>query len=146
MKTLKLPPSRDMPKRFEELVRMYPPRAIHDKADFQNAQEIIDRLTSAPRLTKGQKEYLDTLTILLSAYEAAHHSIYAKDISALDALKYLMDQHGMSASDLGRLLGDRSLGSRILREERELSKHHIRKLCDYFQVSADLLWPTTGRF
>jgi len=139
MKALKLPPSKDMPKRFEELVRMYPPRAIHDDSDYDNAQEIIDRLTSVPRLTKGQKEYLDTLSILFSAYEQEHEPILTDDISGIDALKYIMEQRDMSASDLGRLLGDRSLGSRILRGERELSKRHIRKLCGHFKIAAELL-------
>ena len=139
MKVLKLPPSRDMPRRFEELVRMYPPRAIHDDADCDNVQEIIDRLTSVPRLTKGQKEYLDTLTILLSAYEKERHAIDTEGLSGLDALKYIMEQNNMSASDLGRLLGDRALGSRILRGERELSKQHIRRLCDHFKITAELL-------
>lgn len=46
----------------------------------------------------------------------------------------------MTATDLSRLLGDesRSLGSRILRGERELSKAHIKALCKRFAVSADL--------
>lgn len=138
MKRVKLPPSKDLPSRFEELVQMYPPRAIHDEADYENAQEIIDRLTSIARLTKGQKAYLDTLTVLLSAYERERFPIDTDDISGLDSLKYLMEQSGMSASELGRLLGDRSLGSRILRGERDLSKQHIRRLCDHFRVTADL--------
>jgi hypothetical protein len=49
-----------------------------------------------------------------------------------------IEQNGMNASALGELLGNRSLGSKILREERELSKEHIRKLCERFAVSADL--------
>ena len=140
MKFLKLPPPREMPRRFEDLVRMYPPRSIRDRTDYDNAQEIIDRLTSVPRLTKGQKEYLDTITILFSAYEEAHYSIPVSDISGLDALSYLMQQNNMTASDLGRLLGDRSLGSRILSGKRSLSKQHIRKLCDRFKVNVDLFW------
>ena len=139
MKALRLPPSRDMPRRFEELVRMYPPRAIHDDSDYDNAQEIIDRLTSVPRLTKGQKEYLDTLSILFSAYEQEHYPVLTDGISGIDALEYIMEQRDMSASDLGRLLGDRSLGSRILRQERGLSKQHIRKLCAHFKIAAELL-------
>ncbi len=138
MRAVRLPVPREMPKRFEELARMYPPRAVHDETDYGNVQEIIDRLTSIPPLTKGQKEYLDTLTILFDAYEQANDPIQAGDLSGLDALQYLMEQNGMNASDLGRLLGDRALGSRILSGDRSLSKAHIRRLCDRFKVSADL--------
>ena len=41
----------------------------------------------------------------------------------------------MSESDLGRLLGDRSLGHRILAGERELSKAHIRTLAAHFRLN-----------
>ena len=44
----------------------------------------------------------------------------------------------MTASALGGLLGNRSIGSKLLRGERELSKAHIRRLCERFKVSADL--------
>ena len=42
----------------------------------------------------------------------------------------------MSVSDLGRLLGQRELGSKILRGDRELSKAHIRTLANHFRVTA----------
>lgn len=41
----------------------------------------------------------------------------------------------MNESDLGRLLGDRSLGHRILNGERELSKVHIRTLAAHFSLN-----------
>ncbi len=44
----------------------------------------------------------------------------------------------MSASDLGRLLGARPLGSAILRRERQLSKANILKLADHFRVDPGL--------
>jgi antitoxin component HigA of HigAB toxin-antitoxin module len=43
----------------------------------------------------------------------------------------------MNASDLGRLLGQRELGPKILNGARSLSKRHIRKLSEYFGVTAD---------
>jgi antitoxin component HigA of HigAB toxin-antitoxin module len=39
---------------------------------------------------------------------------------------------------IGELLGNRSLGSKVLREERQMSKEHIRKLSGRFSVSSDL--------
>ena len=143
MKILSLPTSREMPGKFEDLVRMYPPRAVRDEVDYENLQVIIDRLTSIPRLTRGQAEYLDTLTVLFEAYEREHYPIKTSDLSGIDALKHILEQNEMAAADLGRLLGDRSLGTRILSRERELSKAHIRKLCRRSNVSADLFLPST---
>ena len=138
MRTIKTHEPEALPEDYEGLVRMHTPRAINDEAEHENVQEILDRLTSTPKLTAGQKEYLDTLTILFEAYEEAHPPFKDKDLSGLEALKFLMEQNGMNASALGRLLGDRSLGGRVLKGERELSKAHIRKLCDHFKVGADL--------
>ncbi len=129
---------RILPGNFDELVRQHPPRPIHDEVSYENSQEIIDSLTSLPKLTRGQREYLETMTILFSAYESQRHAIDTSDLLAVDVLKSLMDEHGMSASDLGRLLGERSLGVKILNGDRELSKTHLRKLAEHFGVRADL--------
>jgi antitoxin component HigA of HigAB toxin-antitoxin module len=45
-----------------------------------------------------------------------------------------MEEHGMNESDLGRLVGDRSLGHRILTGQRGLSKAHIRTLAEHFSL------------
>jgi HTH-type transcriptional regulator / antitoxin HigA len=129
---------RDLPTRFDSLVRLHPPCAIHDEAAFENTQEMIDALTSLPALSQGQADYLETLTILLEAYEDEHHSIDGSKVGPRDVLRHLMGDHGMSASDLGRLLGERSLGVKVLNGHRDLSKSHIRKLAGHFKVSADL--------
>ena len=54
-------------------------------------------------------------------------------------IRSLLKERGMSASDLGRLLGDRSLGHRVLTGERELSKAHIRVLADHFSLDPAVL-------
>jgi HTH-type transcriptional regulator/antitoxin HigA len=130
--------ARDLPTDFRDLVRLHPPRAIHDEVAYRNTQEMIDALTSVPKLSRGQTDYLDTLTILFEAYEDEHHAISAANVRPLDALRELMEEHGMSSSDIGRLLGERSLGPKILNKQRELSKAHLRKLAEHFKVSADL--------
>ena len=130
--------SEKLPASFAELVRLFPPQAIHDEITYGNTQELIDRLTSTPKLTAGQAEYLETLTILLEAYENEHEQIHTGKLSPLDMLRYLLESNGMTGSDLGRLLGNRELGAKILNGSRELSKTHIRLLADRFKVDAGL--------
>jgi antitoxin component HigA of HigAB toxin-antitoxin module len=50
-----------------------------------------------------------------------------------------MDGHGMSASDLGRLLGNRSLGSAVLRGIRQLGRANIRTICKHFHLGPALV-------
>jgi antitoxin component HigA of HigAB toxin-antitoxin module len=47
-----------------------------------------------------------------------------------------MLDHEMTASDLGRVLGNRALGSKILRGDRRLNLAHIKKLMRHFAVDA----------
>jgi len=130
--------SERLPASFAELVRLYPPQAIHDEIGYANCQEMIDRLTSLAKLTAGQAEYLETLTILFEAYEKEHERIDTRHLSPLDVLRFLLESNGMTGSDLGRLLGNRELGSKILNGSRRLSKAHILKLARRFKVDAGL--------
>jgi antitoxin component HigA of HigAB toxin-antitoxin module len=131
--------SEKLPSRFADLVRMFPPQAIHDEISYSNTQEIIDRLTSVAKLTVGQSEYLETLTILFEAYEQEHEEIDTRHLSPRGVLRYLLESNDMTGSDLGRLLGNRELGPKILNGARQLSKSHIRQLADRFKVDAGLI-------
>jgi len=123
-----------LPEDYAGLVAFYPLRPLHDKVDFNNAYEVAMAMAGHD-LTPDQEDYLDVLTTLINQYDELHNVQPLPDIDALGMLKFLMEQRDMNASDLGRLLGQRELGSKILREERELSKTHIRKLANHFHVS-----------
>lgn len=77
---------------------------------------------------------MDVFLDLMEAYEARHEQIRARKFTPIQLLKSLMQDHEMSASDLGRLLGNRALGPAILTGGRELSKAHIRKLAAHFAI------------
>lgn len=99
----------------------------------------MDRLAVLDKRTRDQEDYLATLILLVEDYEGADEDD-TDDIEPLEVLKYLMQGHGMSASDLGRLLGERTLGPAIVRGDRELSKTHIRILCKHFGVGPELFF------
>ncbi len=138
MKKTKTKTREPLPESFAELCGFHMLRPITDKVSYENAQEIIDRLAILKKRTKDQDEYLESLSILFEAYEDEHYPIDTSHITPIEMLKYLMENREMNASDLGRLLGDRSLGSRVLSGNRELSKAHIRILAEHFSVSPAL--------
>jgi len=129
-----------VPGRFDELVKLLPPRVLHDEADYENVIEVIGAILARPSRTNGQEAYVETWSILIEEYEASHHAMDEAKVTGLDALNHLLEQHEMNGADLGRLLGNVSLGSKILRGERELSKAHMRVLADYFHVSPSLVF------
>jgi HTH-type transcriptional regulator / antitoxin HigA len=128
---------RHFPTTYSDLVAMLPPRPIHDDLDLANASEVIDRLAGFA-LNDDQEDYLEAIATFVEAYEAERFAMNDSQLTPLDALKALLAEHGMSASDLGRLLGNRTLGTPILSGRRALSKAHIKKLAERFKVEPGL--------
>ena len=124
---------RRVPRTYGALVAMLPPRPIRDDVDLANATEMIDRLAGF-ELNADQEDYLEALSTFVEAYEARRFPMIDSRMTPLDALRALLAEHDMTASDLGRLLGNRTLGAAILAARRSLSKAHVRKLADHFKV------------
>ena len=123
-----------LPETFEDLCAMHLPRTIRDKVDYENTAQMVDRLAVMARRSKGQEEYLETLSELIEAYDQENFRTAASS-SPLDAIRFLMRAHGLSASDIGRILGSRSLGAAVLRGDRQISKKNALKLADHFKVN-----------
>lgn len=111
-------------------------RPIHSKTDYSKALEIASDLASRTHLTPGQADYLGVLTRNIKEYE--DERFVAEKHSPLEILKFLVSENKMSGSELGRILGSRTLGPAILRGERGLSKTHIGKLAQHFLVNPAL--------
>lgn len=75
---------------------------------------------------------LDTLGILIEAYEEEHYSI--PDCNGVDILIYLMEEHSLSQSDLPEI-GSQGVVSEILNNKRELNIRQIRALAKKFNIS-----------
>ncbi|MGO8745498.1 MAG: helix-turn-helix domain-containing protein [Thermoguttaceae bacterium] len=128
---------RQVPMHYTALVAMLPPRPIHDDVELAGALEMIDRLAGFP-LNADQEDYLHAISTFVEAYEAERFPLRQSRITPLAALKTLLAEHSMNASDLGRLLHNRTLGAAILAGRRALSKTHIKLLADYFKVEPGL--------
>jgi HTH-type transcriptional regulator/antitoxin HigA len=126
------------------LIDQMPLRPLRSERDYEQAVAVLDRLAIQVEgsLDQGEQDYLDTLTVLVEAFDREHHGLPTKKLDPVTALKYLMEESGMTQADLGRLLGSRALASLVLKGHRGLSKSHIRKLASYFKVSAGLFLGT----
>jgi len=132
---------------YLNLVKRFPLVPIRGAIHLRNAFRVLDELAviDEDRLTQGQADYLSVLTDLVEKYEDRQDPVHGGFEDGIAALEYLLEQHGMTASDLGRLLGNRQLGSAILRRQRQLSKDHLLKLADHFKVSADLFLRSSSK-
>jgi HTH-type transcriptional regulator / antitoxin HigA len=128
----KLP--KTLPTSFDGLVNVMVPHAIVDKADYGNVVQLMNRLAVMDARNQEQEQYLETLAQLVEAYDSEHYPINTSNISGMDTLKNLIADHGMSASDLGRILGNRALGAKVLNGTRELSKANMKALGEHFKI------------
>jgi len=128
-----------LPEDYTGLCQHYVPRPLHDAADYATARQAIEPfLGFENRLNADQVDYLEAVSSFIEAYDRARVT-WPKG-SPLDTLKFLLEQHDMSAADLSRILGsDRSLGPKLLRGERRLTVDHIRALARRFNVEPGVL-------
>jgi HTH-type transcriptional regulator/antitoxin HigA len=78
---------------------------------------------------------LDTLGTLIHAYEEEHYPI--PDVSGAEVLRFLMDEHGLTQSDLPEV-GSQGIVSEILNGKRELNIRQVRSLAERFKVSSSV--------
>jgi len=128
----------DIPRTYTELVARCMPRPLHDEVDYRNALNVLDGMAGF-QMNADQEDYFEAIATFVEKYEAQRHAVQARHLSPVEVLRSLMAERGMNESDLGRLLGDRSLGHRILTGERELSKTHIRVLANHFALNPSAL-------
>jgi len=118
--------------------RFFVLRPIRNKVDYHDALAAATELASRSDLTSEQADYLEVLTEVIADYEERRFEMSKH--SPQEILEFLVEENQMSGSDLGRILGSRTLGPALLRGERSLSKTHIKKLADYFSVSPALFF------
>lgn len=133
MKTARIAAINKLPQDYSGLVMQFMPRAIHDQIDYDNTMEMINAL-AGHTLTDDQELYLDTLSTLVEAYEDDHHAIKTKNLSPTEALAFLMEEHNLTATDIGHLLGERTLGSKLLRGQRKIGLKYAKLLAKKFAV------------
>ncbi|MSU58243.1 MAG: hypothetical protein EXS35_08690 [Pedosphaera sp.] len=128
-----------LPRDYTGLCQRYVPRPLHDAADYASARQAIEPLLGfEDRLNADQVDYLEAVSSFIEAYDQTR--VKWPNGRPLDTLKFLLEQHEMSAADLSRILGsDRSLGPKLLRGERRLTVDHIRTLARRFHIEPGVL-------
>jgi HTH-type transcriptional regulator / antitoxin HigA len=108
--------------------------SIRDEEEYDRATSRLHRLLDEIGDNEQHPLYslLDTLSTLMHAYEERHHTM--PECSGGDILSFLMDEHGLTQSDLPEV-GSQGVVSEILRGKRALNVRQIRALAERFHVS-----------
>lgn len=125
-----------LPRDFAGLCAVLTPRPIRDPADYDNTIEVVDSMVLWEKeFSRDQEDYFEVLCTLVGRFEAER--VKWPDVSPVEMLRHLLDEHQMSGADLSRLLGgSRHLGPMILRGERSITANHARKLATHFGLQA----------
>jgi len=111
-------------------------KPIRTKADYKRALADVERLWGAKGGTP-EGDRLDVLATLIDAYETEHYPMDPPD--PVEAIKFRMEQQGLTRKDLEPLIGTRTRVSEVLNRKRNLSIGMIRRLHDRLGISAEVL-------
>ena len=111
-------------------------RPIKAEADYRETLGEIEALmTAEPGTEAGDR--LDVLVTLAEAYERAHFPMDLPD--AVEAIKFRMEQQGLTVDDLIPLIGRKNRVYEILARRRPLTMRMIRALNKTFNIPAESL-------
>lgn len=110
---------------------------IDSEAELKRAHALVARLMTSDK--PADMARLEAQARLIAAYEDAKWP--RRTPGTADIIRYLMDQHGLSRSDMIPILGTASRVSEVLRGKKGLSMTMVQRLRARFRVSADALLP-----
>jgi HTH-type transcriptional regulator/antitoxin HigA len=111
-------------------------KPIRSEADYQAALAEIERLWGAKAETP-EGDRLDVVATLVDAYESEHEPMDPPD--PIEAIKFRMEQQGLTRRDLETLLGSRARVTEVLNRKSDLSIGMIRRLHEQLGISAEVL-------
>ena len=112
------------------------PKVIKTRADYQAALTYLETLMDAQPGTP-QEEELELFAVLLDNYEREHFPIGLPD--PVEAIKFRMEQQGLTRRDLEPFIGSQSKVSEVLNRKRSLSVAMIRALHVGLDIPAEVL-------
>lgn len=111
-------------------------KPIKTEQDYDLALERVEVIFDAvPNSIEADE--LDILVTLIEKYEQIHYPIPEPD--PIEAIKFMMEQRGMTDNDLGIILNSCSRVSEIFKRKRALTIKQIRLIQDNLHIPASTL-------
>ncbi len=111
-------------------------KPIKTEQDYRTALKKIDQLIDYPDNSLEADE-LDVLSILVESYENEHYAISPPD--PIDAIKFRMEQTGMSEGEIAAYLGGEQTASEVLNRRQPLTLDMIQQLYRKLHIPAESL-------
>lgn len=113
-------------------------RPIRTEEDYKLAlQQASVFFENEPEPGTDDGDHFEVLLILIEAYETEHYPVDLPD--PVEAIKFRMDQEGLTARDLEKAIGRRNRVYEILNGKRNLTLAMVWRLHEMFGIPAESL-------
>lgn len=116
-------------------------KPVRTDEDLKAAFARMDELWGA-EIGTPEGDELDILALLIERYEDEHCPIPASD--PIEAIKFRMDQQGLTPRDLEPYIGSSGRVSEVLNRKRKLSLGMIKRLHDGLRIPYESLLAGTA--
>jgi HTH-type transcriptional regulator / antitoxin HigA len=127
------------------LVQRLPLRPLRTAAGYEAAAKLLDTMVLRADLSDGEKDYVEALSVFIEDFDRRNNVFDTSGRTPLDMLRHLMEANDWDVTALGTLLGSKGIASEVLRGKRSLSKSHIFKLAERFNVDPGLFLERPSR-
>lgn len=111
-------------------------KILKSEAEYKEALKRFEQLFNAPQ-GSAESDEADVLALLIQDYEDKQFVIAAP--TPIEAIKYRMEQQGLSNKDLAEILGFKSRVTDIFKQNRKLNLAMIRKLHEALHIPLETL-------
>ncbi len=111
-------------------------KPIKTNEDYEQAMARLEKLFDARKGTQ-QGDELEVLSMLVEKYEDENFPIDLPD--PVEAIKFRMEQLGLTQTDLANIIGQKSRASEVLNKKRKLSLDMIRQLHKQWHIPTEVL-------
>ena len=124
---------------YPTLVSKAEPKVVHTEELNEKFIQLLEDLDSRwDELTGPEKELNELLLFLVQDFERRNYKLRAA--TPIDVIAELMEANGLKQKDLVGIFETASVVSEVLSGKRELTKDHIKRLCERFNVSPELFF------
>jgi len=111
-------------------------KPIHSQEDLTAALARVEQIWEA-QIGSPEGDELEILALLIEKYEAEHYPMPPSD--PVEAIKFRMEQLGMTARDLEPFIGSSGRVSEVLNRKRKLSLSMIKRLHEGLRIPYERL-------
>lgn len=110
---------------------------IRNERDYARMHSLMDQLLDEVGDDEDHPlaDLLDVVGVLVSQYEDENTPALKAPANATDVLRFLMEQHGLTQSDLRKEIGTQGVVSEVLSGTRKLNARQAKALAKRFRVS-----------